>query len=252
MKIIVRPTSAELGAAAAQDAADMISAAIREHGECRIVLSTGASQLPMLERLITLEVDWTKVTAFHLDEYIGIPETHAASFRKYLKERFASKVPLRAFNYVVPEGDLAANVAALTAKLREKPIDVGFIGIGENGHIAFNDPPADMENGNAYIAVDLNDACKRQQVREGWFPTTDDVPKQAVSMTVREILKCRRIISFVPYAVKAEAIRRTLTADEVTALVPATALKTHKDVRLYLDADSSSLVKELLGNYAEN
>ncbi len=252
MKIIFRPTSAEIGAVAARDAAEMIAAAIRGHGECRIVLSTGASQLPMLERLITLDVDWTKVTAFHLDEYIGIPETHIASFRKYLKERFASKVPLREFNYVIPEGDLAANIAALTAKLREKPIDIGFIGIGENGHIAFNDPPADMENTNAYIAVDLNDACKRQQVREGWFPTTDDVPKQAVSMTVREILKCRRIVSFVPYAVKAEAIRKTLEAETVTALVPATALKTHPDVRLYLDADSSSLVKERLARYAEN
>ena len=244
MKIIVRPTPAELGAAAAEDAREMIAEAIRERGECRIVLSTGASQLPMLERLVTLDVDWSRVTAFHLDEYVGLPATHAASFRKYLKERFADRVPLREMNYVVPEGDLAGNIAALTARLREKPIDVGFIGIGENGHIAFNDPPADMENGNAYIVVDLNDACKRQQVREGWFPTPDDVPKQAVSMTVREILKCRRIVSFVPYAVKAEAIRRTFAAESVTADVPATALRTHPDVTLYLDADSSSLIKE--------
>lgn len=249
MKIKVIEKTNELGMAAALDAQKLINNAIAEKGSARIVLSTGASQLPMLEELIKLDIDWTKVTAFHLDEYIGIPDTHIASFRKYLKERFADKIPLREMNYVVPDGDIEANLTALTEKLRAEPIDVGFIGIGENSHIAFNDPPADMNNTNAYIIVDLNDACKRQQVREGWFPTMDDVPKQAVSMTVQQILTCRKIITFVPYDVKANAIHMMLT-NELCPEVPATALKGHPDCTVYLDEGSVSLSRELVGSYA--
>lgn len=249
MKIKVIEKTSDLGKQAAIDSAALINKAIKEKGHARIVLSTGASQLPMLEELIKLDVDWKNVTAFHLDEYIGIPDTHIASFRKYLKERFADLIPIGEMNYVIAEGDIAANIDALTKKLRAEPIDVGFIGIGENSHIAFNDPPADMDNPNAYKIVDLNDACKRQQVREGWFPTIDDVPKQAISMTVQQILKCKTIISFVPYSVKANAIKLMLT-NSLCPEVPATALLSHPDCNVYLDGDSSALVKDLVGMYA--
>ncbi len=248
MKIIVREETKKLGLVAAQDAKERINRAIREKGNARIVLSTGASQLPMLEELIKMDVDWTKVTAFHLDEYIGIPETHIASFRKYLKERFADQIPIGEMHYVIPEGNLDDNLAALTEKLRSAPIDVGFIGIGENSHIAFNDPPADMDNPNAYKIVDLNDACKRQQVREGWFATIDDVPKQAISMTVQQILACESIISFVPYQVKANAIHMMLT-NSLCPEVPATALLTHGDCTVYLDKGSVSLSRTLVEKY---
>ncbi len=248
MKITVINDTAALGIAAARDAAARINAAIAEKGCARIVLSTGASQLPMLKELIKADIDWTRVTAFHLDEYIGIPDTHPASFRKYLRERFVSQLPLGEMHYVIPEGDLSANMEALSEKLRRAPIDVGFIGIGENAHIAFNDPPAEMDNPNAYKIVDLNDTCKNQQVREGWFATVDDVPKQAISMTVMQILDCRAIISFVPYAVKAEAIDKMLTHD-LTPQVPATALKGHPDCTVYLDADSAALSGERIRAY---
>ncbi len=248
MKITVIDETPALGLAAAEDAKARIQAAIAERGVARIVLSTGASQLPMLEKLIQMDIDWSKVVAFHLDEYIGIPDTHIASFRKYLRERFASQIPLGEMHYVIPEGDIAANMEALGAKLREAPIDVGFIGIGENAHIAFNDPPAEMDNPNAYKIVDLNETCKKQQVREGWFASIDEVPKQAISMTVLQILACRSIISFVPYAVKAAAIHKMLTND-LTADVPATALKGHPDCTVYLDADSASLAWEQIKAY---
>ncbi|MBR5447412.1 MAG: 6-phosphogluconolactonase, partial [Clostridia bacterium] len=183
---------------------------------------------------------WSKVTMFHLDEYVNLPETHIASFRKYLKERFIQKINLKAAHLVdgTPEG-----IAALTAELRSAPIDVGLIGIGENAHIAFNDPPADFDTKEAYIVVNLNDTCKMQQVGEGWFATIDDVPKQAVSMTVYQILQCEQIVSCVPYAVKANAVRDTLENDK-TNLIPATIMKGHKNFALFVDEDSFSKVDE--------
>jgi glucosamine-6-phosphate deaminase len=240
MKIIVSKDARALGANAADFVAEKINAAVSDHGLCRIVLSTGASQLTALEELITRDVDWTKVEMFHLDEYVGLPETHIASFRKYLKERFISKVPLKAAHLVdgTPEC-----IGSLTAELRSAPIDVGLIGIGENAHIAFNDPPADFGTTDAYIIVDLNDTCKKQQVREGWFAAVDEVPRQAVSMTVYQILKCRAVVSIVPYAVKADAVQKTLYND-ATDRIPATVLKAHGDFTLFVDEDSFRSVDE--------
>jgi len=175
---------------------------------------------------------------FHLDEYVDLPITHVASFRKYLQERFVDKVaPLKAVHFVdgTKEG-----IAALTEELRKKPVDIGLIGIGENGHIAFNDPPADFDTKEAYIIVNLDDRCKKQQMGEGWFATIDDVPKQAVSMTAYQIMQCKRIVSCVPHAVKAEAIKNTVKATEVTNMVPATLLKTHPDFILYVDENSAA------------
>ncbi|MBQ7922415.1 MAG: 6-phosphogluconolactonase [Clostridia bacterium] len=240
MQIIVSENAKALGIHAAEATAAMINEAIKEKGEARIVLSTGASQLTTLEPLITMDVDWSKVVMFHLDEYVDLPETHIASFRKYLKERFIQKIPLKAA-YLVD--GTAEGIAALTKELRAAPIDVGLIGIGENAHIAFNDPPADFDTKEAYIIVNLNDTCKKQQVGEGWFATVDDVPKQAVSMTVYQIMQCKKIISCVPYAVKADAVQMTLEND-LTNTIPATMLKGHKDWMLFVDADSYAKVDE--------
>lgn len=175
----VLKTKEELGAAAAKVIAGKLNAAIEKRGYARMILSTGASQFDTLKALVNEDVDWEKVTMFHLDEYVALPESHSASFRKYLKERFVAKVgELRAVHFVNGEGDAQANIAALTAALREDSIDVGVIGIGENCHIAFNDPPADFNTKEAYFVVNLDERCKQQQVGEGWFATPDDVLKQ--------------------------------------------------------------------------
>ena len=177
---------------------------------------------------------------FHLDEYVDLPETHIASFRKYLKERFIQKINLKAYHLVDGTEEC---IAELTKELRSAPIDVGLIGIGENAHIAFNDPPADFDTKEAYIIVNLNDTCKKQQVREGWFATVDDVPKQAVSMTVYQILQCEQIVSCVPYEVKSFAVQMTLEND-ATNIYPATVMKGHDNFALFVDEDSFSKVDE--------
>ena len=238
MKVIVAKNPQMLGELAAREAARVITAAIAEKGAARIVLSTGASQFDTLASLVKEPVDWSKVEMFHLDEYVDLPETHPASFRKYLKERFVSKVPLKAAHFV---DGTREGIARLTEELRSAPIDLGLIGIGENGHIAFNDPPADFDTDEAYIVVTLDERCRRQQVGEGWFAGVDDVPKQAVSMTVKQIMRCETIISCVPYPVKAEAVRKTLM-NPLTNIVPATMLKQHPRFSLYIDSDSAAQV----------
>lgn len=239
MIIHVYRTPEEMGNEAARLIAEKLNAAIAQKGEARLLLSTGASQFEMMDALIHMPVDFAKVTMFHLDEYVALPITHIASFRKYLQERFVDKVPLKEAVFVNGEGDVEANIAAITARIKEAPIDVGVIGIGENGHIAFNDPPADFDTEASYKVVNLDERCKRQQVGEGWFATVDDVPKQAISMTVKQIMACDSIVSVVPHAVKAEAVKNTLERD-VTNLVPATIMKTHPDFNLFLDSESAA------------
>ncbi|MBQ2756150.1 MAG: 6-phosphogluconolactonase [Oscillospiraceae bacterium] len=248
MKIVVTKTAQDLGAAAAAEIAELLKKAIAEKGSARVILSTGASQFTTLEALVKYDLDWSKVEMFHLDEYVGMAETHPASFVGYLKERFVAKVPGVKANFVDATGDINEMIANLEKLLNEKPVDVGVIGIGENGHIAFNDPPADLACERAYKVVDLDERCRRQQLGEGWFPTLADVPTQAVSMTVRQILKCENIVSAVPYAVKAEAIKNTINS-EVSAYVPATLLKTHPNVTVYVDADSAKDAALAEGTY---
>lgn len=243
MNIHISDTPEQLGAAAAVQAADAIRRAISANGKARIVLSTGASQFGFFQAFIKEQLEWDKIEMFHLDEYVALPESHIASFRKYLKERFADLIPLGRAYYVNGEGDVAANIAALTEEIRKQPIDVALIGIGENSHIAFNDPPADFDTKEAYMVVDLDEACKRQQVGEGWFATVDDVPKQAITMTVHQIMQAKTIISCVPHKVKANAIKMTMD-NNVTNIVPSTMLKTHADWTLYLDRESASLIDE--------
>lgn len=239
MKISISATASEMGRRAARDVAERLNRAIAENGGARLLLSTGASQFEMFESLIQEDVDWSRVDMFHLDEYIGLPITHPASFRKYLTDRFTSRVPLRSVHFVEAEGDIGAALAKLNAEIKKAPIDVGLIGIGENGHIAFNDPPADFFTLDPYIVVNLNDTCKRQQVGEGWFATPADVPAQAVSMSVHHIMMCRSVISVVPKAVKADAIRKTFSSS-VCPEVPATMLKMHPDWNLYLETVSAA------------
>lgn len=239
MEIRICKDRYELGKSAAVFTAQLINQAIAEKGFARIVLSTGASQFDTIAALVEQDVDWSKVEMFHLDEYVDLPETHVASFRKYLKEKFTSKVNLKAAYFV--EGT-RENMAYLSKLINESPVDVGLIGIGENAHIAFNDPPADFDVEDPYIVVNLNDTCKKQQVGEGWFATVDDVPKQAVSMSVKQIMKCKNIVSCVPYAVKAKAVYDTLS-NELTNTIPATMLKTHPAFTLYVDADSAKLLE---------
>ena len=242
MKIHVAKNARELGASAAVQIASLLREAIKEKGSARLLLSTGASQFETLSHLVKENVDWSKVEVFNLDDYVGMSEKHKASFRRYLKTRFISKIKnLKAAFLVESEGDANANIAALTKEVAKAPIDVGVIGIGENGHIAFNDPPADFKTKKTYFVVTIDKKCRQQQVREGWFKTLEEVPPQAITITPYAIMKCRHIISPVPHGVKAEAILNTLTR-KVSPAVPASLLKTHADWNLYIDANSAAKV----------
>ena len=245
MKITVSQNAEELGETAASKIVQVLRDAINRKGYARIVVSTGASQFTTIESLLKEDVDWGKVTLFHLDEYIGLPETHPASFRKYLHERFVQRIPMGKAVFVDGNQRIDTHITELTALLRADTIDVGVIGIGENAHIAFNDPPADFESREAYIVVNLNHECKMQQVREKWFKTENDVPDQAITMTCYQIMQCQCIVSPVPYLAKAKAIRQMLDNDCITSDIPATLLKSHKDFHLFLDKESASLAKSI-------
>ncbi len=239
MEVRICKDRVELGKSAARHVAMVLKDCIRENGSARIVLSTGASQFDTIKALAEEPgIRWECVEMFHLDEYVDLPITHVASFRKYLQERFVGRVgKLKAVHFV--DGTKEC-IAKLTEEIRKAPIDIGLIGIGENCHIAFNDPPADFDTKEAYIIVNLDERCKKQQMGEGWFATIDDVPKQAVSMTCYQIMQCKRIVSCVPYKVKAEAVEKTVKTKETTNLVPSTLLKTHPDFILYADEDSAA------------
>ena len=237
MNVEIMPDKPAMGKAAAAAGAELIRQAIAERGAANIIVATGASQFEMLEALVRESgVAWNLVTGFHLDEYVGLPIAHPASFRGYLWQRFVSKLPLppRAFYFLNAEEDPQRECERVGAVLREHPIDVAFVGIGENGHLAFNDPPADFETDRPYLVVDLDDACRRQQLGEGWFPTFEDVPKQAISMSVRQIMKSRAIVCTVPDERKAEAVGNAVDGG-VTPDVPASILQRHERCTLYLD-----------------
>lgn len=238
MEIVIATDKQELGQKAAGRGAKFIMRAIEKRGTANIILATGASQFEMLEALLQASVDWSKVTAFHLDEYIGLPATHPASFRKYLKERFADKVNLKAFHYVDGQADPEQECQRLENLIQQHPIDVAFIGIGENAHLAFNDPPADFDTEAAYIPVILDEACRRQQFGEGWFSSLEAVPERAISMSIKQILKSGAIICSVPDARKAEAVKNSLRA-EISPEVPASILREHPATWLYLDRESA-------------
>jgi glucosamine-6-phosphate deaminase len=242
MMIRVFNNKIQLGEAAARQAADAIELAISQSGRARIIAATGMSQFEFLNALTnTPGVDWTKVEMFHLDEYVGLPATHPASFRKYLLERLIEPAGITRYHLLDDEADPVEVCRRVGAEISAAPIDVAFVGIGENGHLAFNDPPADFETDDPYIVVDLDEACRRQQVGEGWFAGMDDVPRQAISMTVKQILKARAIICVAPDARKAEAVRNCFE-NEISPQFPASILRTHGATTVYLDAESSSLL----------
>ena len=239
MIIHINTDASKLGSNAAHFAAGKLNEAIIQNGEARLVLSTGSSQFETLESLLHEQVEWERVEVFHLDEYIGLPVTHVASFRKYLYERFINQIKVKKFHSVDVEGNIDQKIKSLSAEVRKKSVDLGIIGIGVNGHIAFNDPPADFDTREAYIIVNLDEQCRLQQVNEGWFSSIEEVPAKAVSMTPWQIMQCKTIVSCVPHKVKAIAVKNTLV-NILTNIVPATLLKKHQDYHLYLDNNSAS------------
>ena len=246
MNVKIMPDKSQMGKAAAAAGAEHIRQAIAARGAANIIVATGASQFEMLAALVTEpNINWNVVTGFHLDEYVGLPISHPASFRGYLWQRFVSQLPLplRAFHFLNGEDNPKAECDRVAEVIRNHPIDVAFVGIGENGHLAFNDPPANFETEHPYLVVNLDDACRRQQLGEGWFPTFDDVPKQAISMSVRQIMKSAAIICTVPDERKAEAVANSVDG-EVTPKVPASILQRHGDCTLFLDTPAASRLKK--------
>ena len=244
MRVHVAETKGIMAESAASRAAELLRAAIAEHGSAALILATGASQFEMLDILTRADLAWDRVTVYHLDEYIGLAETHPASFRRYLRERFVDRVT--ALGAFVPvEGDApdptqeCRRLGELISRVR---VDVACIGIGENGHLAFNDPPADFGTEEPYLVVNLDHACRRQQWGEGWFATLDEVPKTAISMSVRQLLDSNELICIVPESRKAKAVQATLEGP-ITPMVPASILRTHPNTTIYLDRESSALLR---------
>lgn len=242
MVIKIYEDKTSLGRAAAEQAAASLRNAIQESGRARIIAATGASQFEFLDALTTMPaIEWPRVEMFHLDEYVGLPASHPASFRKYLLERLINKTGITKYHFLDGEGDVPALVRRVSAELTAAPIDIAFVGIGENGHLAFNDPPANFQTEEPYIIVDLDEPCRRQQVGEGWFGNLSEVPKRAMSMSARQILKAREILCVVPDARKAQAVKSCLEG-EVRPLAPASILRTHPNTTVFLDKLSSALL----------
>jgi len=227
---------------AADEAASILREAIQKSGKARIIAATGAAQFAFLDVLTRLPaIDWQRVEMFHLDEYIGISETHPASFCRFLKERLIDKTGITQHHLLHSDLDPEKVIRETGTALVSAPIDVAFVGIGENGHLAFNDPPADFETEEPYIVVDLDEACRRQQMGEGWFATLEDVPKRAISMSIRQIMKAKKIICFVPDARKANAVHACFDG-EISPTAPASILRRHAETSVYLDKESSALL----------
>jgi glucosamine-6-phosphate deaminase len=244
MDVKIMPDKLAMGKAAAAAGAEQIRRALAARGHANIIVATGASQFEMLAALVKEPgINWNRVTGFHLDEYVGLPIDHPASFRGYLWQRFVSQLPLplRTFYFLDAESDPQAECRRVGEIIRQHPIDVAFVGIGEDGHLAFNDPPADFETEQPYLVVQLDDACRRQQLGEGWFPTFDDVPKRAISMSIRQIMKSGTIICTVPDDRKAEAVRNAVEG-EVSPKAPASILQQHMQCTLYLDQPAAKLL----------
>ena len=242
--MIVQEDPLQLGRTAGSLAAEKIKHSIEKNGNAYIILATGISQYETLNQLIQEDVNWSKVTMFHLDEYIGLPESSPASFRKYLKERFIQKVtPLKEVNLVNGEADSIKECERLNERIKQVSIDVALVGIGENGHLGFNDPPADFQTEDPFIVVELDEKCRRQQLGEGWFKSLEDVPLRAITMSIRQILKSRLIICSVPESRKAEAVKDCFEFP-VSNLHPASILQTHPDCYCFLDKSSSALLSK--------
>ena len=247
MQTYIGKDKLDMAAKAADAAAEVIRKAIAEKGEARIIVATGASQFEFLAALVKEPgIDWTKVTGFHLDEYVGLSIEHPASFRNYMRKRFVSQTPqpLKVFNEVNGEAaDPDAEIARLEALLRVAPIDVACVGIGENGHLAFNDPPADFDSNRAYLVVKLDEKCRKQQIGEGWFKTMDEVPTHAFSMTIKQIMWAKTIVCTCPDSRKAEAVKGAIEGPG-TNMLPSSIMQMHPDCRMFLDPASAALLSK--------
>jgi glucosamine-6-phosphate deaminase len=245
MFIRITRDSQEVGMEAGKKAAALIRQAIASKGNATIILATGSSQFETLNQLTGEEgIDWSNLSMFHLDEYIGLPVSHKASFRKYLQERFIGKVaPLKSVNLINGEADPESECQRLEKLIRQSPVDVALVGIGENGHLAFNDPPADFETDRAYLVVKLDEQCRQQQVNEDWFASIQEVPAQAISMSVKQIMLSKHIVCTVPGIRKAKAVKDTLERP-VSNYYPAGILQNHPECYLFLDEASASLLKD--------
>jgi glucosamine-6-phosphate deaminase len=244
MEIKVFRSKEDLAQTAATQAASLMREAISRRGIARIIAATGASQFDFLDALTrTPDIDWSRVEMFHLDEYVGMPESAPASFCRYLRERLINKVALKRYHLLDGTGDPRAVIKRVSEEIRKAPIDVAFAGVGENGHLAFNDPPANFDADEAYIVVDLDEDCRKQQLGEGWFPTLARVPRQALSMTIRQLMKAEHILCIVPDARKAKAIRACFGGD-VSPMAPASILQRHPKATIYLDQESSALLPQ--------
>lgn len=246
MKLTIAQTVEEMGRQAADEGAEILCKAIESRGCANLILATGASQFTVLDALLTDPfITWNKVTIFHLDEYLGLPPSHHASFRKYLWERFVSQLPVppTAVHWIDGENAPVYECQRLNRIIETHPIDLAFIGIGENGHLAFNDPPADFNTNDPYIVVQLDEACRRQQLAEGWFPTFEAIPQHAISMSINHIMKSQHIICSVPDERKAIAVKNTVEGP-VTNKVPASILQNHPSTTLYLDYHSAKLLSK--------
>jgi len=242
MVVNVFNDKAGMAKAAAEHAAASIRSVLSGHDYARIIAATGTSQFEFLEALTSSpDIDWQRVEMFHLDEYIGLPVTHPASFRKILLERLIQKTGITKYHLLDGETDPLGTIRRIAGELAVAPIDVAFVGIGENGHLAFNDPPADFETEEPYIIVSLDEACRRQQVGEGWFANISEVPARAISMSIRQILKAKEIVAVVPDSRKAEAVRACLEGP-ITPVAPASILRSHQNTTVYLDKESATLL----------
>lgn len=242
MLLQVFETADSLAKAAASQAAASIRRAIAPHANARILAACAASQLQFLEELIaTPGIDWNFVELFHLDEYVGLPRTHPASFCRFLQDRLIAKTGITKFRLLNGEEPPAEVIRRASEHISAAPIDVAFVGIGENGHLAFNDPPADFETDDPYILVNLDEACRRQQVGEGWFPDLDAVPKQAISISIRQLLKAREILAIVPGPKKAHAVKACFDGP-ISPMAPASILRMHPNATIYLDTESAALL----------
>lgn len=246
MNVAVFNSKLEMAQAAADDAAVIIRRALSERGKAYLIAATGASQFEFLDALTRQnDIDWVETTFFHLDEYVGLPASHPASFRKYLKDRIVDRVRPGAFHFIHGDSaDTAAECRRVGELISRQTIDAAFVGIGENGHLAFNDPPADFETEEPYLVVGLDAACRRQQVGEGWFKNLDEVPREAITMSIQQILKARHVLCVVPDRRKAQAVRECLEVG-VSPSRPASVLQQHPRTTIYLDSQSASLLKSL-------
>jgi glucosamine-6-phosphate deaminase len=242
MEIMIKENRNQVGKAAAERASSIIQQTVKENGIANVIFATGASQFEFLEQLTSMDLPWKQVRMFHLDEYIGLPFTHPASFRKYLKERLLDKTEIEEFHLINGEAPVEDELTRINDLLTVFPPDIACVGIGENGHLAFNDPPADFETNDPFIVVELDERCKRQQLREGWFSSLEEVPNRAISMSIRQIMKATHIICTVPGKEKAEAVHNCMDGP-VTPDYPASILQNHHHCTLILDNDSASLLQ---------